>query len=309
MWLGGQALAAQDLGAEVQFCMAAAHQLLMSLEWPSVTNARANGDGGLDLQALIYPSVLASMVGLGWSKDNLRTADKCFVNATFENGSIAFPCDGKCATQYVNGQFKSQIGQTVLASLSLGPVGISDQLSARPEEPGAKITSNRTLVMATCASNGSLLQPSYPLTPIEPVLLHADGWQPSGNGHHGGRPHPAPHVWATYTAVSTGEKPSDVDVHFVAVGYWLQPGKQDPEQAAVFKLPVTLEEKHLASMVDAASLPSPEGISAIPNASFGGAGDSFPNATTVSSSPMQSRPCIDCSAAAPSQLLLYSYPK
>ena len=73
--------------------MAAAHQLLMSLEWPSVTNARANGDGGLDLQALIYPSVLASMVGLGWSKDNLRTADKCFVNATFENGSIAFPCD------------------------------------------------------------------------------------------------------------------------------------------------------------------------------------------------------------------------
>ena len=62
-----------DLGVEVQFCMAAAHQLMMSLEWPSVTNARANGDGGLQLDALVYTSVLASMVGLGWSKDNLRT--------------------------------------------------------------------------------------------------------------------------------------------------------------------------------------------------------------------------------------------
>ena len=53
LWLGGQAMAAQDLGCEVQFCMAAAHQLLMSLEWPAVTNARANGDGGLDLEALL----------------------------------------------------------------------------------------------------------------------------------------------------------------------------------------------------------------------------------------------------------------
>lgn len=159
LWLGGQAMAAHDLGCEVQFCMAAAHQILMSLEWPAVTNARANGDGGLDLQALIYPSVLASMVGLGWSKDNLRTADRCYVPATYANGSVAFPCNGKCGTQYVNGQFTSQIGQTILATLSLGPVGISDQLSSRPEEPEANITSNRTLVMATCASNGTLLQP------------------------------------------------------------------------------------------------------------------------------------------------------
>ena len=133
------------------------------------------------------------------------------------------------------------------------------------------------------------MRDSYPLTPIEPVLLHADGWQPSGNGHHGGAPHPAPHVWATYTAVATGSAsaPVDtrgevsVDVHFTAVGYWLQPGKQDPEKAAVYKLPVTLEEKHLASMVDVASLPSPEGIAAIPTASFSGAGETFPNATAV----------------------------
>ena len=151
---------------------AAAHQLLMSLEWPAVTNARANGDGGLDLQALIYPSVLASMVGLGWSKDNLRTADKCYVPATYSNGSVAFPCNGKCGTQYVNGQFTSQIGQTILATLSLGPVGISDQLTSRPEEPGANFTSNRTLVMATCASNGTLLQPRCVVNGIVFCCLH-----------------------------------------------------------------------------------------------------------------------------------------
>ena len=80
---------------QVQFCMAAAHQLLMSLEWGSVTNARANGDGGLDLGSLVYTSVLASTVGLGWSKDNLRTADRCYNPALNPNGTVKFACDGK----------------------------------------------------------------------------------------------------------------------------------------------------------------------------------------------------------------------
>lgn len=97
-------------------------------------------------------------------------------------------------------------------------------------------------------------------------------------------------MWATYTAVAAGSSAAiaidaanqaSVDVHFTVVGYWLQPGKQDPEKAAVYKLPVTLEEKHLASMVDVTSLPSPEGIAAIPNASFSGPGETFPNGTVV----------------------------
>ena len=280
LWLGGQAMAAQDLGCEVQFCMAAAHQILMSLEWPAVTNARANGDGGLELQSLVYTSVLAGMVGLGWSKDNLRTADRCYVApaATACNGSAgAAKCNGRCATQFVNGKFQSQTSQTILATLSLGPVGISDQLTARPDEAGANITSNKTLVMATCTTNGSLLQPGYPLTPIEPVLLHADGWQPSGNGKHGGAPKPAPHLWATYTAVAAN---TSVDVHFCAVGYAVEGGKGfDPKDAQNFSLPVTLEERHLASMVDSDALPSPEGFRSIPTGGFRGAGESFPNST------------------------------
>lgn len=68
-------LAAQNLGMEVQYCMALAHQILLSLEWPAVTNSRVNGDGGLDTPSLVLPSVLASMVGLGWSKGMVGTCD------------------------------------------------------------------------------------------------------------------------------------------------------------------------------------------------------------------------------------------
>ena len=67
---------------EVQYCMALAHQILESVHWPAVTNARANGDGGLEVGALALTSVLAASAGLGWSKDNLRTADRCYVNGT-----------------------------------------------------------------------------------------------------------------------------------------------------------------------------------------------------------------------------------
>jgi hypothetical protein len=89
MWLAGQTRAAQDLGVEVQWCMALAHQILESVEFPAVTNARANGDGGLAVESLPLTGLLASMVGLGWSKDNLRTADRCYV-------SSQLPCGASC---------------------------------------------------------------------------------------------------------------------------------------------------------------------------------------------------------------------
>lgn len=37
-----------------------------------MTNARVNGDSGLQVSAAVYSSTLASLLGLGWSKDNLR---------------------------------------------------------------------------------------------------------------------------------------------------------------------------------------------------------------------------------------------
>ena len=63
MWLGGMTQAATDAGAEVQFCMANAHTIMASLDWPGVTNARVNDDGGLNTVAIVLPSLLASALG------------------------------------------------------------------------------------------------------------------------------------------------------------------------------------------------------------------------------------------------------
>ena len=101
LWLAGMTRAATEHGAEVQYCMALAHQILASAQFREVTNARVNGDGGLDVAALTLPALLAATVGLGWSKDNLRTADRCYVNATWANGTVKWPCGSinrKCSS-------------------------------------------------------------------------------------------------------------------------------------------------------------------------------------------------------------------
>ena len=90
---------------------------------------------------------------------------------TVDSGPELYACDGANNGEAVNGQFTMQVQQTMLAALSLGPVGLADQLSARPDDASATITTNATLAMATCAADGSLLQPSYPLTPVERMLL------------------------------------------------------------------------------------------------------------------------------------------
>ena len=61
-WLGGMTEGAADNDVEVQYCMALAHQILMSAEYPAVTNARVNGDGGLDVAGLRIPALLAATV-------------------------------------------------------------------------------------------------------------------------------------------------------------------------------------------------------------------------------------------------------
>ena len=114
LWLAGIAEAAASLGVEVQFCMALAHQIMATVEWPAVTNARVNGDGGLAVQDLPLPAALAGALGLGWSKDNLRTADRCYVNATAADGSLKYDCAKDLNKgERVSGSFANQRQQTV----------------------------------------------------------------------------------------------------------------------------------------------------------------------------------------------------
>ena len=174
-WLTGMTVAAQDLGLEIQYCMACAHQALDSLRWPAVTNMRANGDGGLAVPDLAHASLLQGALGLGFSKDNLRLS----------NCSVP-PCDGA----YGEGAAHEAQLQTLLAALSLGPVGLADQLFGLPHT-GVGVNTNVSLAQSLASSAGFLLQPSFPLTPIDPCIAEVGGLSPqSGN------------VWATYTAVS-----------------------------------------------------------------------------------------------------------
>lgn len=192
-WLRAITGALSDLGMSMQACMTAPTEILASVQnMSALTNARVSGDGGLGVSSAEFGSVLTSMVGVGWSKDNVKTA-----------GSGAF----------------AHL-QMLLATLSLGPVGITDRLSSRAPLPGpwskpvwpanTTITSNISVVKAAISLNGSLLQPSYPLTPSDATLQR----RAHGSGVHGWS------VWATHTSVSTGSKGAEgICHHFTAVGF------------------------------------------------------------------------------------------
>jgi hypothetical protein len=229
-WLEGMTGAASDLGLEVQYCMACAHQALQSLAWPAVTNARANGDGGMDLPALIFSSVMAASVGLGWSKDNLRLR-------VFSQGDSEL--------------------QTLLAALSLGPVGLSDELVGYPTplQPGASpdVLTNATLALSTCTANGTLLQPSFPLTPLEEVLAGDGAMGPAGG-----------HAWATFTAVAGAR-----GAWYVALGYSVAGNGSGA---------LALRPRHLAPLVDwgGSGPTSPPDFGDVPSGSYLGAAGAFP---------------------------------
>ena len=160
-----------------------------------------------------------------------------------------------------------QVQQTILATLSLGPVGISDQLTERPTllppssrtpNPNAKITTNKTLVMATCAATGDLLQPSYPLTPLDKMIT----------GYHNGDA-PSFSLWGTYTSVATHSQAGTAANNLWYTAFCFGSGHD-----------VSLEESDLSVMVDASALPSPT-FDAIPTGAFVGSGATFPNASGV----------------------------
>ena len=199
-WLGGMTAALADLGMSMQACMTAPSEIMMSAEgMPALTNARVSGDGGRDVGLAALGSLLTSLVGVGWSKDNVRTADP-------EQGNVD-------AMQTIELQM-------LVAALSLGPVGIADALSALPSDPTARITSNVSLVKGAIALNGTLLQPSFPLTPLASFCA---GSSTCSQGAH------ASSVWATHTAVPCGGRSAGARsstaapcFYFTVVGFSLE---------------------------------------------------------------------------------------
>lgn len=255
-WLAGVAEAALAQQMEVQFCMAYPNQLIQSLDWPAVTNARASGDGG-NCDAYTFASLLAAVLGIGWSTDNIKIAGT--------GGCTDPPCFGGGSSP------EHARLSAILAVQSLGPAGLADQLSAPVSDPAADITSNVSLAKSMVAADGTLLQPSFPLTPIEPMLLQQEGLGFSkslaltkGNGS----------AWATYTAVNfTGSAP----LVFWSVLFWKYVDKHHKTPPFNF----VLQPSHLAPMVDEAALPARR-LDDVPNGAFLGAGaDELPHPQRV----------------------------
>ena len=256
-WLDGMARAAEAQRVETQFCMATANQLVQSAAWPAVTNARASGDGGA-VDAYVFASVLAAGLGLGWSTDNIRL-------------SFAGCTDPPCDTS-----FGSQKLVAALALLSLGPVGLADQLSASIRNASARhdATSDVALAKSLAAADGTLLQPSAPLTPLDATLLQRDGlgFSDTKAGWIAGNAS----AWATYTSVEReGAAGGDGETNGTLVWFTLllfqhAGGSHDP-----VKPPFTFElgPEHLAGAIDAADARVPTTVDEVPTAGFLGAGD------------------------------------
>ena len=176
-------------------------------------------------------------------------------------------------------------------------MGIADQLSARPDNASAHITSNKVLVMGTTAATGDLLQPSYPLTPVERMLTGAGGMG-QGQGGAGMDCFGARHIpysfgcgvylMATYTAVPTtsagasgrGEQQqasaSSAAAAAAPVIFYTALGFHTGKSSGAARWTL-LFEQDLAPMVDGHSPPAPT-IAAIPGGAFAGAGASFSEA-------------------------------
>lgn len=200
--------------------------------YPSVTNARVNGDGGMLPDQMVASASLAAVLGIGWSKDNLQ----------------------------LGGQWHTAALQASLAALSLGPVGLADRLEGFPKPPTntSAVRTNVSLARALATIDGTLLQPSVPLQPVAQLLMER-----APLGAHAG------HVWVTHTTVPVVGAPSAAPtpaaaVFFTALGF---AHGVLPNNATTFAVgPATF-----AATVDAAS-PSPQDFAAVPTGSFPGTG-------------------------------------
>jgi hypothetical protein len=176
----GMSQAAVEVGISLQFCMSVPHHILASITLDAVTHARASYDNHGSVEQNMAPLAFSSLffhaVGLRPSKDNVQTLRNT-------RGGLHW-----------NPQLDA-----VVATLSMGPVGLGDGASS--DHIGPNSGTNSTVILASCDSHGQLLQPSRPAAGIDAMFGRA--WNPA---LHPGAPTRAdwpPHgvVMQTHTAI------------------------------------------------------------------------------------------------------------
>ena len=151
-WFNGMAAAADSLGLSLQWCMATPSDLLLALDYPSVTNLRVTTDyyygDSWDLGA---GSLLLWSLGAAPSKDTFWTSNQSDV--AIELGGC--PASG-CPADHSDAGAELH---TLLALFTTGPVGFSD----------AAGRTNATLLQRIAVADGTLISPSRPLTSSDRV--------------------------------------------------------------------------------------------------------------------------------------------
>lgn len=191
------ARAAAERRISIQYCLPSATDMLVSLGLPSVVQARASTDyvdpvG--NAAELGGSSLLMGAVGIAPSKDTLWTRS---------------PQPATWSDTKQHGEYTSQPHvalDAVLATLSLGPVGISDALG----ETDVELISQAY----RCARDGTLLRPSRPLSLVDSAFANRSAGVPSADvrGTHAtvGGGHTSYYVVAWRTGVPVTLRPTDL---------------------------------------------------------------------------------------------------
>eukprot|EP01065_Artemidia_motanka_P035546 TRINITY_DN43453_c0_g1_i1.p1 TRINITY_DN43453_c0_g1~~TRINITY_DN43453_c0_g1_i1.p1 ORF type:complete len:791 (+),score=261.97 TRINITY_DN43453_c0_g1_i1:49-2421(+) len=176
-WLAAINTAAAERQVPVQMCMALPSDLMESVRMNSVTNFRASSDYAIAENYNVGgSSLIAYALDLRPSKDNFWT---------HRPAAQPYPATG-------NPGQNCELN-TLLATLSTGPVGISDMAG----------DTNATLVFRAVRKDGVIVQPDKPATSVDRTFLQ-----------HGGSAPPAPsgHVWGTYASVGDARYLVSIDV-------------------------------------------------------------------------------------------------
>jgi len=148
-FLAGMAGAALELNTPIQWCYASPNVLFSSLNFPAVTNFRVSFDYCYGHSYEIgESSLLVWALGAAPSKDTLWTTE----NNRTETPGCEWTVDHEAVAAELH---------VVLAIMSTGPVGISDAMGM----------TNVTLLHRIISKDGSLLQPSKPITAVDSSFL------------------------------------------------------------------------------------------------------------------------------------------
>ncbi|XP_033764085.1 uncharacterized protein LOC117345186 [Pecten maximus] len=166
-WLQQMNDAAQNHNITIQYCMALPRHALQSLKNPAVTQARVSEDYHLvdDQWKIGVSSIFADAMGLAPYKDTFWTTKTQQGNSRYPDITEPYPAL-----------------QSLVSTLSTGPVGPGDKLNA----------TNREDLLRCCNDGGLILKPSQPAKAIDRQLIKRAFPNTVG---------PIGEVWTTYSKI------------------------------------------------------------------------------------------------------------